>query len=343
MDLTPKDIQEKRFHEKFRGYNEEEVDVFLDSVADSYERIYRESQELKQRIRKLEERLNEAEGTESMLKRTLLAAQKSADEAVSEAKEQSRSLVGDAQEKADKIIADAESRASEIVRGADDLRKEAESRYEKVRGFVGTYRKEFQEFVNRQLKSLEGIPAPESRSGTSPGQDDAEAQDRPQATQEPRTSTEVVPKASKPQPPPKAPPTQSPPTQAPPPKAQPPKAQPPKAQPGETSPPGRRDARVASQGGSSGTEKAEVRHPVQSPDKAEGGQPKQSPDTAPKVVPKPFDESMRNVKPPPPEAGGVDDADIPPKPTAHGEPPTIDDEEADPSEEDITELFWGEE
>lgn len=342
MDLTPKDIQEKRFHEKFRGYNEEEVDVFLDSVADSYERIYRESQELKQRIRKLEERLNEAEGTESMLKRTLLAAQKSADEAVSEAKDQSRSLLGDAQEKADKIIADAESRASEIVRGADDLRKEAESRYEKVRGFVGSYRKDFQEFVKLQLKTLEGIPAPESRSETSEGQGDAEAQDRPQATQEPRTSTEVVPKASKPHPPPKAPPTQSPPTLAPPPKAPPtqspptqappPKAQPTKPEPGEASPPKRRDAKVASQGGSSsGT------------DTAEGGQPKQSPDTAPKVVPKPLDESMRNVKPPPPEAEGVDDPEIHPKPTAHGEPPTIDEEEADPSEEDITELFWGEE
>jgi cell division initiation protein len=48
--LTPLDIQNAAFHRSFRGYNEKEVDEFLDRLVIEYEHMYRENLELKQRL-----------------------------------------------------------------------------------------------------------------------------------------------------------------------------------------------------------------------------------------------------------------------------------------------------
>ena len=46
--LTPLDIHNKEFGHSFRGYNEGEVDEFLDEIVKHYENLYRENAELKE-------------------------------------------------------------------------------------------------------------------------------------------------------------------------------------------------------------------------------------------------------------------------------------------------------
>ena len=41
------DIHNKEFKRSFRGYNEDEIDEFLDQVVNDYERLYRENDQLK--------------------------------------------------------------------------------------------------------------------------------------------------------------------------------------------------------------------------------------------------------------------------------------------------------
>ena len=41
--ITPMDIENKEFKKGFRGYNEEEVDEFLDIVKEDFENLYREN------------------------------------------------------------------------------------------------------------------------------------------------------------------------------------------------------------------------------------------------------------------------------------------------------------
>jgi len=48
--LTPLDIHNKEFKRSFRGYNEEDVDEFLDRVIKDYELLYRENIELKENM-----------------------------------------------------------------------------------------------------------------------------------------------------------------------------------------------------------------------------------------------------------------------------------------------------
>ena len=57
MAITALDIKDKQFTTKFRGYNEQEVDEFLDIIVDDYEDLVRDNRELAARVKELEEKL----------------------------------------------------------------------------------------------------------------------------------------------------------------------------------------------------------------------------------------------------------------------------------------------
>ena len=58
MSITPQDIVDKVFSTKFRGYDKEEVDEFLDKTYIDYEELVRCKDETERYIKKLEERLS---------------------------------------------------------------------------------------------------------------------------------------------------------------------------------------------------------------------------------------------------------------------------------------------
>jgi len=172
MEITPSQIQERQFHDAFRGYSHEEVDLFLDEVAEAFERTYRENQTFHHRLKSLEEDLKTARATEDMLKRTLITAQKTAEEAVEEARskaqstiatadEKAQSTVSAAEEKAKKLIEDAESRAAGIVEDARRKQRELEVTLEGLKRFEQEYRARLEAFIQSQLQVLaEGPKAP---------------------------------------------------------------------------------------------------------------------------------------------------------------------------------------
>ena len=58
MSITPQEIIDKAFSIKFRGYNKEEVDEFLDKIYFDYEELVRYKVETEDYIKKLEESLS---------------------------------------------------------------------------------------------------------------------------------------------------------------------------------------------------------------------------------------------------------------------------------------------
>ncbi|RSI75331.1 DivIVA domain-containing protein [Streptococcus mitis] len=58
MSIRPQEIIDKAFSIKFRGYNKEEVDEFLDKIYFDYEELIRYKDETELYIKKLEERLS---------------------------------------------------------------------------------------------------------------------------------------------------------------------------------------------------------------------------------------------------------------------------------------------
>ncbi|MDQ3646950.1 MAG: DivIVA domain-containing protein, partial [Actinomycetota bacterium] len=97
MDLGAHEIQAKQFNDAWRGYNQEEVDDFLDKVAEAIDQVQRENRALHARVRELDQVLATSRDTEDMLKKTLITAQQAAEEAIASAKAKAEQLIEEAQ------------------------------------------------------------------------------------------------------------------------------------------------------------------------------------------------------------------------------------------------------
>jgi cell division initiation protein len=136
MELTAQDIEQQVFREKFKGYDQDEVDAFLDRVAERINELVRERDAAIERMHSVEADAADSIEAERLLKRTLITAQRTADETVAEAVAQANATVSESEQRATQLLADAEARALDIVQDAErragDLvataRREAEAR-----------------------------------------------------------------------------------------------------------------------------------------------------------------------------------------------------------------------
>lgn len=142
--ITPLDIQNKEFSKAFRGYNESEVDEFLDKIIDSYDKLTNENVELKDRNKLLNEQIEKYNNLERTLKDTLVVAQSTAEEVAMNANRKAEMIIKEAEEKAKRIIENANN---EVI----NINKE----YEEVRKDFQIFKTRFKTLIESQLKSIE--------------------------------------------------------------------------------------------------------------------------------------------------------------------------------------------
>ncbi|WP_270181802.1 DivIVA domain-containing protein [Alkalihalobacillus sp. CinArs1] len=143
MPLTPLDIHNKEFTRGFRGYDEDEVNEFLDQVIKDYETVIREKKELNERVKILEERLGHFSNLEETLNKSILVAQETAEEVKQSATKESRLILKEAEKNADRIINDSLAKARKISLENEELKKQA-----------SVYRTRFRMLVEAQLEML---------------------------------------------------------------------------------------------------------------------------------------------------------------------------------------------
>lgn len=90
--LTPMEIHDHQFKKSFRGYNENEVDDFLDKVVDDFERLLKENERLKNQLYSTETELEKYRSLEKTMNDTLIVAQRTADEVISAARKNAEGL-----------------------------------------------------------------------------------------------------------------------------------------------------------------------------------------------------------------------------------------------------------
>jgi cell division initiation protein len=143
MALTPLDIHNKEFSRSFRGYNEDEVNEFLDQIIKDYEAQIRENKELQNQIQSIQERLSHFSNIEETLSKTIIVAQEAADELKSNSKKEAQLTLREAEKNADRIINEALTRSRKIAMEIDELKKQAT-----------VYRTRFRTLLEAQLEIL---------------------------------------------------------------------------------------------------------------------------------------------------------------------------------------------
>lgn len=124
--LTPLDIHNQEFKRSFRGYNEEEVDEFLDRVIKDYEQLYRENIEIKESLDRLNSKLEHFQNMENTLHNTLVIAQETAEEVKLNAKKETELLIKETEIKAQKMIEEAMSKVRKMNGEYEELQKQAQ-------------------------------------------------------------------------------------------------------------------------------------------------------------------------------------------------------------------------
>lgn len=143
MPLTPLDIHNKEFKRGFRGYDEDEVNEFLDLIIKDYEALIRENKEQQNQMATLQERLDHFANIEETLSKTIIVAQEAADEVKSNSKKEAQLIIREAEKNADRIINEALVKSGKISLEIEELKKQA-----------AIYRTRFRTLLEAQLELL---------------------------------------------------------------------------------------------------------------------------------------------------------------------------------------------
>ncbi|MBB6455047.1 cell division initiation protein [Salirhabdus euzebyi] len=125
MSLTPLDIHNKEFTRTFRGYDEDEVNEFLDQVIKDYEKVIREKKESEEQVAELKEKIGHFNNIEATLNKSILVAQETAEEVKGNANKEAKLILKEAEKNADRIINEALSRSRRIAIEVEELKKQA--------------------------------------------------------------------------------------------------------------------------------------------------------------------------------------------------------------------------
>lgn len=151
MSLTPMDIHNKEFDIKLRGYDESQVDSFLDRIVDAFGDaldknidLTNSNNELKKKNQELEAKIEEYEKIKDSLNQSLISAQANADEVKQKA-----------QAEADQILSDAQQSADDKTKDLKEQYNILNNDYELLKGKVADFRAQTKKLLQDQLDELD--------------------------------------------------------------------------------------------------------------------------------------------------------------------------------------------
>ena len=152
MKLTPLDIRHKEFRRALRGYSDEEVDVFLDEVADEFERLFQENIDLKERNQRLDEQVTQYVSLKETLQKTLISAQQQSDE-----------MRANARKEAELILRDADLKSRDIVNESYSEKQRVQQALIQLKQVEEDFRFKFRSLLEQHLNTLSKDDASEER------------------------------------------------------------------------------------------------------------------------------------------------------------------------------------
>ncbi len=191
MAIRPVDIRRKEFKSGFRGYDANQVDDFLDEVADEFERTFGENQRLSEEITSLQERMQQFEDLETSIREALVHAQQVARDLRQNAGKEAELIVREANEQAHRILADSSGRVERVKESYEVLHKAKQDFASDFRYLLKSYlavmdnadvasAREIEASLRERL-DLESVGAAREAAETrrQEGRDDTAAQEQP--------------------------------------------------------------------------------------------------------------------------------------------------------------------
>lgn len=149
--FTPDEIRQITFEKTMRGYRPEDVESFLEKVADEYDEMQQEKKDLEEKLYLLAEKVEQYKSGEESIKVTLINAQRLGE-----------SIVADAREKADNIIREATIKKNDILSSAYSEIEGSEETLKHLKREVSDFKRTVLGLYKTHIESLSKLPEEKS-------------------------------------------------------------------------------------------------------------------------------------------------------------------------------------
>lgn len=134
--ISAMDVENQLFTSRFRGYDRDEVRMYLKSVAEEIERLNLSSAEMRERVGLLETELEDLRSRERTLQQTLALAQTMAEELKARARAEGELVLQEARFRADQTLRQAQDQLARIEADVSRSRLERDSLERRLRNVI---------------------------------------------------------------------------------------------------------------------------------------------------------------------------------------------------------------
>jgi cell division initiation protein len=157
MPIRPIDIRRKEFKSGFRGYDANQVDDFLDAVADEFERNYTENQRMREEVSSLRDRLQQFEDLEGSIRAALVHAEQASNDLRRVANSEAEDLRQSAQRDADFTIREAQTRSHQMLADSSARIERVQDSYEALQEAKKSFTNDFRHLLKTYMDMMDNM------------------------------------------------------------------------------------------------------------------------------------------------------------------------------------------
>ncbi|QIN83067.1 DivIVA domain-containing protein [Rubrobacter tropicus] len=163
MPIRPIDIRRKEFRNGFRGYDANQVDDFLDTVADEFERTYNENQRMREETNSLRERLQQFEDLEGSIRAALVHAEQAANDLRRSANREAEDVRQSARREAEFTVKDAQNRSHQMLADSSARIERVQDSYEALQDAKRSFANDFRHLLKTYMEMMENMEVSSAR------------------------------------------------------------------------------------------------------------------------------------------------------------------------------------
>ena len=141
MEIAPSDIRQQKFKVRFRGFDIEEVDEFLDQLADEFAALHTKIERTSKDVQRLEKENKEYREREETFKRALVSSQKVIEQMKENARKSAELIISHAEVKAEKTLNRAHTRLAQLHEDIAELKRQRIQLETRIRSILEAHSK----------------------------------------------------------------------------------------------------------------------------------------------------------------------------------------------------------
>lgn len=168
MAIKPIDVRRKEFKHSVRGYNADQVDDFLDTVADEFEHTYSENLRMREEISSLRDRLEQFEKLEDSIQSALVHAEhaandlresatREAEDLRSSANREAENVRNNANREAEYTLKEAQDRAQQMLADSSAKVERAQESYEALKTAKQNFGADFRHLLKSYIDVMDNV------------------------------------------------------------------------------------------------------------------------------------------------------------------------------------------